>query len=1086
MADRDQVRPVTALFADIVGSTALAEVLGIEEVKALIGECVTRMSEVVERYGGVIGSFMGDGIATFFGIDAASEDDQYHAALAALEMRRVIDEYAIEAKSAWGIDKLSVRIGINAGRVATGLVGGYKEQILALGDAVNVAARLQSIAEPGSIVVGESVARVLSSRFEMTQLGPVQLRGRRKRVQAYVLLAKADVPKRRSQPVVGRESDLARVEELVAEAVVGRGQIGLVLGDAGIGKTRLLEETRSRAGSAVLWLSARSSAGERRLPYEPFVEILRSWLGVDARSASIAVRVRLKARLSEVLGDGAHGLVAPLSRFLGLPARTKVDAQLDDLPVDVSRAALHDAYVRWIRALASKVPLVLAIDGFGDIDESTVQLGEAVLAVTDEVPLCVLVTMRPESSSPIWRMRVRALAEFAHRTAEVRLEALSISDSERFLAALDESGALTPVVRSKLTERAEGNPLYLEELFNAVAGDLSENARHRPRESELPIALEGLLLSRIDQLPTDSRCLLQAAAVLGREFSKQVLQDMNVCEDFSSALATLIRADLIRERRREPAEFSFKHGLLRDAALSTLTEQRLRVLHGLAGKSIESSYAASATEHSGVLAWHYLCSGERSKAVSYLEGFGERLMSVYKYDQAIDVLEDCRRHVPREKGDAYRRVTKKLAELRARIGDLDGATSLLDDLISSSEGNEKSALLALKAQIVAEAGHIEAATELVRECLTLPAEQQVVDRLTTLAAQLCLRRQDLLGAKSCLEALGVPERLAPETGFDAASLWAGYLVGVGDFTAAKPWGERAVALAQKLGKAGLEFRSTRQLGLIHLLNGRVRAGHALLRDVFDKASQLDFAVAAVESGVNLVHAACLLGEIVEAERVSKLMMGLTESPFWIAHIRSNLSTISFERGDLATAEELASQVLEAGIDSTSPAPRIAARTLLARVRMAERAWKLAERELSLAEQDAGPIAGRRGLAMMLRTYRGELAWRSGDWDSALTEADLALEESQRVEKPAHIPALRLKGTALCHLDRAEGLALLNDVSNMARVMEMKLEEARTLVAIGTWSTGISGAHLDRAEALFRRCGSRQGLREISELEQSTT
>ncbi len=1084
-AKEDEVRPVTALFADIVGSTALGEFLAIEEVKELVGECVTRMSEVIERYGGIVGSFMGDGIATFFGIEAAREDDQYRAALAAIEVRRVVDEYAREARSAWGIDNLNVRIGINSGRVATGPVGGTKKQVLALGDAVNVAARLQSVARPGSIVVGESIARALAGRFDLMPLGPVQLRGRKKRVAAFVLEAEAvDSRPRPVQAIVGRERELGRIAEILSDLVTGRGQIGLILGEAGIGKTRLLEEARNRAGSAALWLGGRSNVGEKRLPYEPFVNILRSWLGVEAGTPDIAVRVRLQARLRELLIDDAGELVAPLARLLGVRSRTKADRRLDDLPAEVSRTGLHDAFGRWVSALAQTVPLVIALDGFGDVDQPTLQLGEELLAISDEAPLCVLITMRPDRNAPIWALRIRALSDFAHRTNELRLEPLSSEDSEALLVALDGNGAVSLGVRSALSRRAEGNPLYLEELFNAVAGELADSVSRTIGELKVPIALEGLLLSRIDQLPDAAKNVLQAAAVLGREFSKRVLDGMAICEDLSAALLVLLRADLIRERRRDPPEFAFKHGLLREAAISTLTEQRRKLLHGSAARSIETIYGSDTGEHVGTLAWHYLCSGDRSRAVGYLEGFGERLVSVYRYDQAIDVLEDCRLHIPRDKGDAYKRVTMKLAELRGRVGDVEGAAKLLDQLINAADASERVTLWTSKAQLLTDAGSFEAASELVRMCLTLPSDELVVKRLTTLAAQLCLRRQDFPGAKQCLEAIGSLDRFPLEVGFEGASSWAGYLVGVGDFAAAKPWGERAVAIAQSLGRTSLDLRSTRQLGLIELLNGRVRAGYLCLRDVFDRSSLLGFSTEAIESGVNLVHAASLLGEIVEAEEISRSMLEMTNSPFWSALIDSNLATICFERDDFSAASASVSRVLDAGIETTSPAPRIAVRTLLARVHMAEHDWTAAERDLSLAEEEAGPLTGRRGLAMMLRTYSGELAWRSGDWERALSEAELAVDDIQHVEKPVHVPALRLKGIAVGHNDPVNGRFLLEDVVNMSRVMEMKIEEARTLLAMATISEE-SHAHLRRAESLFRACGSFRGLAEVAEVRASS-
>jgi len=1080
-SDSDELRLVTALFADIVGSTTLGEFLAMEEVKALVGECVSRMCEVIEKYGGTVGAYMGDGVAAFFGLETADERDQYRAALAALEVRDVVTEYAREAKSAWGVDNLNVRIGINCGRVATGTVGAKEPRVVALGDAVNVAARLQAVADPGSIVVGRSIAQSLAGQFELQDIGPIELRGRSKPADAYLLIAHTPIRSNDvARAIVGREDELERMETRLSELSAGRGQIVLILGDAGVGKTRLLEEARRRATSDILWLGAGSSPLERRVPYAPFVEVLRGWLGLGSGMPDIAIRVRLQARLGQLFGEVGHELVAPLARLLGVPPRTKADRRLDGLPVEVLRASLHRAYRDWLVGLARTVPVVVAVDNFGRVDEATAQLGEDMLAITDIAPVLLVATMRADAGALGWRLRVKAHSEYSHRTDELRLQALSDADALSLVSTLDATDALTDGVKSALVRTAEGNPLYLEELFNAVTGAGSEGERRPEPALVLPPALESLLMSRIDRLPAGARDLLQAAAVLGREFSRRALQVMKPVEDFDDVLSALLRADLIRERRREPAEYAFKHGLLREAALSTLTTHRRRELHGKAAIAIESTSGPNFRENVPDLAWHYVTSGDIVKGAKFLEDLGERLVALYHYDQALEVLDECRAYLG-EKGstEGHSRVTEKLAELRARTGDSVGASALLDELAGARTDTDANRLLAIKAQIAVDGGRLGEAEALLRECLNGPLDSDLEQKALVLSAHVALRSQDLSATRSFLERVGNVDELAGDGGFDASSVWAGYLAASGDFAAARAWAERTLFFAQRSGRISAELRAQRQLGVLDLLNGRVRPGHDLLRKVFDGCTGLSFSIGALESGVNLVHAACLLGELVEAEDVSVQMLSLAQSPFWEALAQSNLATIRFEMNDLRAAEAAAKRVLSLGAEATMLAPRIAARAVLSKVHAAMSDWLLAEEELRLAGEETKDMAGRQGLLMAVRTASGELGLMRGDRERALSEAEEGLESLAYVEKPMHLALLRLKGMALAGIDPARATAILHEVLKMSRAMEMKLEEARTLIAIGAFENA-SFVAFEEAETIFRRCRCERGLIELSQ------
>ena len=361
---------MTALFADVVGSTSIGERLAPEEVKALIGECVSRMSRAVEQFGGVVDAFMGDGIAAFFGVPVAHEDDPERAARAALQIVQVVGEYARDIEAAWGISDFNVRVGLNSGPVAVGFVGGAKRQSVALGDTANVAARLQGVAEPGSIVAGASTVRRLADRFVFEPLADVSVKGREEPVSVWRLSRpmqslEAAAP----TPLVGRDDELERLAVARDDLLSGRGQVLLVLGDAGLGKTRMLGELRGLAGDAVVWLEGNCVSYGAEFRLLPVVEALRDWLGLEEGAATLAVRTRLRIKLEPLLGDRVDRILPHLESLLSGPGDER-GTLAESHAEDVRRACCE-----WIEALATTMPVALVFEDFQWADPWTCEPG---------------------------------------------------------------------------------------------------------------------------------------------------------------------------------------------------------------------------------------------------------------------------------------------------------------------------------------------------------------------------------------------------------------------------------------------------------------------------------------------------------------------------------------------------------------------------------------------------------------------------------------------------------------------------------------------------------------------------------------
>ena len=652
----DELRPVTALFADVVGSTSLGERLSPAEVKALVGECVTRMSRAVEEYGGHVQAYMGDGICALFGVPVAHEDDPERAALAALRILNVVEEYGADIRAAWEIENFDVRVGINSGQTAVGLVGSAEPGQVALGDTTNVAARLQSGTEPGTIAVGEATARRLGQRFRLEGGGSISVKGRDEPVDVWRLLGSRDGERAPETPFVGRNTELALMRRALDELHTGRGQGLLLVGETGIGKTRLLGELRELAGERALWLEGHCLSYGGPASW-PFVEILRDWLGLEEGEPEIAVRTKARAKFG---GLGLEAELPSFGRLLGVPL-TEGDGS--------GAVAPGEAYASWLEALTAQQPVVLALDDVHWANPSTRSLAEHLLEATDRAPLLLVVAMRPDPDSEGWALRLRMLADFAHRSTQVAVGPLDEDESVALLEALLPAG-LDERSRGEIVRRAEGNPLYLEELLQVLVegGSLEQKAAWTVSlmsASRLSPELQALLVSRIDLLPPPARRLVQIAAIIGQSAPRALLAKVAGSTGLDEALRALLRAEILREQRRYPEpEYGFKHNLFQEAALSTLTPARKRELYGRVAAAFEGVYSRSLDERLEQVAHYHAQAGDSARAIAYLERAADAAETRGASEQVQALWERVRRLASRA-GDAEteKRASERIAVL---------------------------------------------------------------------------------------------------------------------------------------------------------------------------------------------------------------------------------------------------------------------------------------------------------------------------------------------------------------------------------------------------------------------------------------
>lgn len=647
---------VTALFSDVVGSTTLAESMDPEDWSNVVNETVAVMAQSVERYGGTISQFAGDAIVALFGAPKAHEDDPYRAVRAAIDIISAVRSLSDDRLEC----DLHVRVGITTGLVIAGDIdAGDLNVYSALGDTLNVASRLQSLAEPDTVLISEATHRLVSSDVDVRLVGPTELKGRSDLVSVYEVVAARGADERTrgirglTSPMVGRDDELARLEELLDAAAAGMGRVVAILGEPGVGKSRLTEELGARARGGAALAVGRCVPYDDQLPYHLLASLVRSLAGVSGSDDPHAVE-RAVVALAEDAGRPATA--EHLLRLLGLG-----EPRPDDTP-----ERLQAAYAESLHGLVSALgadhpPVVLVCEDVHWADASSVALMSALLERAPSTPVLLLLVMRPDRDSGGWSLLAAARQQLGESFTEIRLERLDDAASRLLVGHLLEIESLPPGLRTMVLDKAEGNPFFLEEVVRMlIERDLVERrdgrwvARPGIGRLEVPETVQGLLTSRIDMLPSDVRRAGRVAAVIGRQFSSRLLAAVDPIPGDGGPVATLhphIAAleahGMVRlaATRPEP-EFAFRHALIHDAMYSGLLKRERRELHREVAAAIEELYPDRVEELAPALARHHAEGGDPERALGYLMAAGAaalsrgaRVESHGFYDQAHRVLE---------------------------------------------------------------------------------------------------------------------------------------------------------------------------------------------------------------------------------------------------------------------------------------------------------------------------------------------------------------------------------------------------------------------------------------------------------------
>jgi class 3 adenylate cyclase/DNA-binding winged helix-turn-helix (wHTH) protein/tetratricopeptide (TPR) repeat protein len=640
-------KQVTILLCGIANASALAERLGAEAMYSLLSAFFELALGEVHRVEGTINQFLGDGFMALFGAPIAHEDHARRAVLAAVGIRRRLSEglTTLRPQSDEGMD---VRMGLHTGQVVVGTIGDdLRTDYTAVGDTTHTAARLHQAATSGQIIISEATYRLVSSYCTTHALGVLSLQGKAAPISAWEVRAiqatrtrLEAAAERGLTPFVGREPELQRLHACFAQARAGHGQMVLIVGEPAIGKSRLLLEFRRQIGPKAAWLEGHALAFGRSIAFHPVIDLLKRICGIaddDSETTIIEKMTQAVERLGEDLRPSL-----PYLRYL--LAVDPGDAVVRTMDPQWRRAELFDALRRFILRAADEQPQVLVFEDLHWVDEAT----EAFLAfLADSIPagrvLC-LCTYRPDYAHP-----------FGERTYYTRLvlPALSPAESMRIAQAMLATEALPEEVRTLILQKAEGNPFFVEEVVKSLqeSGSL-ERMGHRHGAAKpigevgVPGTVQDVLMARIDRLEDPTKRTLQLAAVIGRTFSRHLLDRLAGDQAQTEAsLQALKASELIYETPRvSELTYVFKHALIQEVTYNALLERRRQELHGHIGQAIESLYADHLAEQYETLAYHFIRGQAWHKALAYLLKAAAKAAHAFAtrealtlYDQALEV-----------------------------------------------------------------------------------------------------------------------------------------------------------------------------------------------------------------------------------------------------------------------------------------------------------------------------------------------------------------------------------------------------------------------------------------------------------------
>ena len=1025
-------KQVTVLFADVKGSMELFAERDPEEAARILEEVLELMMEAVHRYDGTVNQVMGDGIMALFGAPLAREDHAGRACYAALRMQERITVHGDALQRAGGLP-VEIRVGLNSGEVVVRSIGSDLQlAYTAVGQTVHLAARMEQMARPGTILATGDTIALAGPRVVTRALGPIPVRGLAEPVEVHTVLGAARLRTRLEatdatalSPFVGRERELGQLQAALAAARGGPGRIVALVGEAGVGKSRLLREfTRHcRAAGALVLETAAVSYG-RAVAYSAGIEMNRQYFGIEEDDTPPAIREKVSRRLLALDAKLDDAVPAMLWRLGALPAGSPFLA----LDPDVRRRRADLASLRVIEREGQDRPVLLVFEDLQWLDSATLASLDGFVA---ELPASTLVVV---SHRPEHDVRWASSADYL----TLRLEPLPAGMSRQLLDALLGPGGGVDSLKQLVIERTDGNPLFIEECVRSLVetgvlgGERGAHRLLRPVAAvEVPAGVRSLLEARIDRLPAEHKSLLQAAAVIGEEVPAGLLEAIAEApvEEVRHGLAELRDAELLDETALFPdLAYRFKHSLTHDVAYESLLHDTRRALHARIADAIERDPERLA-ERSERLAHHAFLGEVWDRAVGYCRDAGRRALArlagreaIAWFDRALESL-------------AHRPETPESRSLA-----IDLRLDLYNALVP--QGDHARILVVLKE------------------------------------------------TEALAETIGDERRLARVISFLSTNHWE-----LGRSDEAIEHGTRALAIAERVGDLDLQVvgnyglgGATRALGDYQRAAALLRRNHALLQGPL---AQETFGLAGLASVLSLGHLAWTLAELGEfTEGIAVAEQAVVQAhaanhPFSMAHAHLGLGGALLRRGRMGEAMSVLERGIALCVDAPALFPPMAgdlavAYALAGRI---ERGLELADQAVTGAER-----MGRLGRLSLIATHQGEVNLLAGRPDAAIRHARRALDLARaQKERGNEVYALRLLALVAAEIDPPDfdtaqsyfgrAIALAEELGMRPLLARCHLGLGRVARRAGDESGAIK--HLARAGELLTEMGMTFWLERLS-------
>ena len=641
---------VTVLFSDLTGYTAMSEKLDPEELKDIMTRVFDRIKEVIAKYDGFIEKFAGDAVMAIFGVPRAHEDDPVRAIRAAREIHDLVKFISPEVEVKTGAP-LSMHSGINSGLVVTGEVNPEKGTHGVAGDPLNLASRLCSLAPSEEILVGHDTYRRSGGYFSFEELEPTRVKGKAEPVSIYKVLDAKERPAVMHRPMasaeklIGRKFELEQLSEAANQILSGRGAIVSISGDAGTGKTRLVEEFRAGLDmEKVQWLEGHAYAYSQNMPYFQLIDMLNRALQVDEGDSPDQVREKLESGLAVLVGEQSD--VVPYIGSLYSLDYPEAEA----VSPEFWKSRLRDAIQTVLAALTRDRPAIICLEDIQWADPSSLDLLRFLLADFNYPALFLCVYRLPFSLFTSQQQN-----GLVKSYQEIQLQDLSATEAQSMVESMLASNDIPGDLRKFVQEKVEGNPFYLEEVVHALIESntlIRNNGGWKLTQSindlELSSSVYGIISSRLDRLEMDTKRVLQEASVIGRAFLYDILEKISRFEKkVDHCLSGLERLDIIKARSVQPElEYIFKHAITQEVVYNNLLLKDRREIHERIGIEIERLFKDRLPEFYETLAYHFKQGHSVHKAVEYLVKSGEKSLERYAveeahqfYQEAYEILE---------------------------------------------------------------------------------------------------------------------------------------------------------------------------------------------------------------------------------------------------------------------------------------------------------------------------------------------------------------------------------------------------------------------------------------------------------------